>query len=48
MEMPKHQSFWQSSEIAKELKPKGTKGNNNDACADVQKHRIAGFGLLRL
>src|ERR1700687_872519 len=47
-EMPKHQCFWQSSEIAKELKPEGSKGNHHGVFADIQKHRMAGFGLRRL
>ena len=48
MEMPKHQCFWQSREIAKELKPQGTKGNHHGVSADIQKHRMAGFGLRRI
>jgi hypothetical protein len=47
MKMPKHQCFWQSRDIAKELKPEGTKGNHHSVCADIQKHRMAGFGLRR-
>src|SRR6266404_5711921 len=38
MKMPKHQRFWQSRDIAKELKPEGTKGNHHRVCADIQKH----------
>jgi hypothetical protein len=39
MKMPKHQCFWRSRDIAKEVKPESTKGNHHAVCADVQKHR---------
>ena len=43
MEMPKYQCFWQRREIAKELKPEGTKGQDHGTrAAGHERRRRAG------